>query len=115
MRLSEFKDEKAIEVVAKLLEPISEIAANAKNAQGKGKNVAAFASALLQNNPKEVLAMLAILDGQDPAGYHCTAASVFADVFDMLNDPELMQLFGLRSGNTASSGSASENIEAPEA
>ena len=31
MRLSEFKDEKAIEVVAALLEPIGKIAKNPKN------------------------------------------------------------------------------------
>lgn len=114
MRLSEFKDEKAIEVVAKLLEPIGCIASNAENAEAKGKSVAAFAGALLQNNPKEVMAMLAILDDQDPATYHCTAASVLVDVFNMFNDPELMRLFGLRSGKVASSGSASESTEAPE-
>lgn len=113
MRLSEFKDEKAIEVVAKLLEPIGRIASNAKNAEAKGKSMAAFAGALLQNSPKEIMIMLAVLDDQDPANYHCTAASVLADVFHMLNDPELMQLFGLQSRKPASSGSASESTEAP--
>lgn len=113
MRLSEFQDEQAIEVVAKLLAPIGRIAANAKNMEAKGKSAAEFAGALLQNSPKEVLTMLAVLSGQEPAQYHCTAASVLADVFQMLSDPELMQLFGLRSRKAASSGSASESTEAP--
>lgn len=112
MRLSEFRDERAVEVVADLLGPIGRIAANAKNAEAKGRSMAEFAGALLRNNPRDVLDMLAILDGRDPAGYHCTAAGILAGLLDMLNDPELMQLFGLRSGNTASSGSASENTGA---
>lgn len=113
MRLSEFKDEKAIEVVADLLGPIGRIAANAKNAEAKGKSAAEFAGALLRNNPRDAMELLAILDGQDPADYHCTAAGILAGLLDMLNDPELMRLFGLRSGKGASSGSASENTGAP--
>jgi len=113
MKLSDFKDEKAIEVVAKLLEPIGNIASNESNADAKGKSMGAFVSSLLQNNTKDVMAMLAILNDQNPEDYHCTAASVLVDAFSMLNDPALMQLFGLQSKTAASSGSASENTEAP--
>ena len=73
----------------------------------------AFAAAILQNNAAEVKDMLAILDDKDPADYRCSAASVLADVFNMLCDPELMALFGLQRQTTASSGSASGNTEAP--
>ena len=114
MKLSEFKDEKAIEVVAKLLVPIGNIAKNRNTAAAKGGTKLEFASAMLQNNPSEVKDMLAILADRDPAEYHCSAASVLVDLLDMLNDPELMQLFGLRSETPASSGSASESTEAPE-
>lgn len=118
MRLSEFKDEKGIEVVAKLLVPISKIAQNQNNAKAKAKakeggTLLDFASAMLQNNPKEVMDMLAILDDKDPSEYHCSAATVLVDVFNMLSDPELLQLFGFQSKTPASSGSASENTEAP--
>ncbi len=106
MRLSEFKDEKGIEVVAKLLVPIGKIATNAKNASAKNGSRLDFAAALLQNNPGEVKDMLAILDDKEPAEYHCTAATVLLDVFNMISDPELMTLFGLQSQNQASSGSA---------
>lgn len=114
MRLSEFKDEQGIEVVAKLLVPIGKIAANAKNAPKKDGTMLEFASAMLQNSPREVMEMLAILDGKDPASYHCNAGTVLVDVFNMLSDPELMMLFGLQRQNPASSGSASETTEAPE-
>lgn len=114
MKLSEFRDEKGIEVVAKLLVPISNIAKNKSNAAAKGQSVMEFASAMLQNNPKDVKDMLAILADKDPAKYHCSAASVLVDVLNMLSDQELMQLFGLQSKTPASAGSASENTEAPE-
>ena len=72
-----------------------------------------FASAMLQNSPKDVMDMLAILHEKDPKDYHCSAATVLMDVFNMISDPELLALFGLQRQTTASSGSASENIEAP--
>jgi len=114
MRLSEFKDEKAIAVVAKLLGPIGVIAKNQNNIDAKANNgsMTDFASAMLQNNPKEIMAMLAILDDKDPAEYHCNAATVLMDVFNMVSDPALLQLFGLQSKTQPPSGSASENTEA---
>ncbi len=115
MRLSEFKDEKGIEVVAKLLVPIGNIASNKENGDAKDKSILAFASSILQNNKRDVMDMLAILSDNDPANYHCTAATVLMDVLNMVSDPELMELFGLQRQTPASSGSASETTEAPEA
>lgn len=115
MRLSEFKDEKALQVISDLLEPIGRIAANPENAEAKDLGVFEFVSTILRNSGKDVMTMLAILNEQDPADYHCTAASVMMDVFTMLDDPELMMLFGLQRQTPASSGSASESTEAPGA
>ena len=114
MKLSDFKDEKAIEVVAKLLVPIGNIAINAKNVDARDKGRLAFASALLQNNPKDVLAMLAILNDQEPEDYHCNAADVLMNTFEMLSDQAFLGLFGLQSQTAASSGSASTTGEEPE-
>lgn len=115
MRLSEFKDEKGVEVVAKLLVPIGNIAADKEmaNIQKDSVHMGDFASLLLQKHPQDVMAMLAVLNDQDPEDYHCTAATVLVDVFNMISDPELMMLFGLQRQTAASSGSASENTEAP--
>ena len=92
MRLSEFKDEKAIEVVAALLGPISRIAQNKENqeARGEGKSMMDFAIAILKNNATDVKDMLAILADEDPGKYHCSAATVLRDVFHMISDPEMM-------------------------
>lgn len=111
MRLSDFKDEKAIEVVADLLEPIFNIVSNAENAKAKDNGLIQFAAAMLKNNSKDVKNMLAILDDKDPSEYHCNAATVMIDVVNMLSDEELMQLFGLQRQTVTSAGSASENTE----
>lgn len=114
MKLSEFKDEKAIEVVANLLDPICNIVANPENEKAKSKNVAAFLGAMLRNNRKDVMDMLAILNDEDPADFHCNAASVLKNVLELASDKELMQLFGAQGKTAASSGSASENTEGRE-
>lgn len=114
MRLSDFKDEKAIEIVAKLLVPIGNIAANAKNFDARSKGKLAFASALLQNNAKDVKDIFAILNEVEPGEYHTNAASVLMDTLEMLNDPALLELFGLQGQTSASSGSASTTGEAVE-
>jgi len=116
MKLYEFKDEKAIEVVAALMEPIANIASNPENKKAKenGGTKVHFAAALLRNNSRDVMDMLAILNDQDPAEYHCTAASLISDVINVLNDPELFELFGLQRQTPASSGSASESTEAQD-
>ena len=114
MRLSDFKDEKAIEVVAKLLVPIGNIAADKEMAsvQKSSKHMGEFVSLLLQKHAQDAMTMLAVLNDQDPADYHCNAATVLADTFQMISDPQLMSLFGLQRQTPASSGSASESTEA---
>lgn len=111
MRLSDFKDEKAIEVVADLLEPMWNIVSNAANAEAKDKGVLPFAAAMLKNSATDVKTMLAILDDKDPSTYHCNAATVIGDIVVMLSDEDLMQLFGLQSPTSTSAGSASMNTE----
>ncbi len=106
MRLSDFKDEKAIEVVAKLLPRIASIVSKKENAAAADKDPAAFASAILANNAKDVKDMFAILNDINPVEYHCTAASVLKDTFELLGDPDLMELFGLQRQTVTSSASA---------
>ena len=115
MRLSEFKEEKAFEVVAALLDPIGKITQNKENAafRENGKTLMDFVKAMLKNNAPEVKEILVILDGKTPDTYHCSAATVLRDMFNMLSDPEIMGLFGFQRQNPASSGSALATTEAP--
>jgi hypothetical protein len=107
MKLSDFQDEKAVEVVAKLLVPIGNIVQNKDVAKKQGGTMLEFVSAMLANNASDVKTMLAILNDVEPSEYHCSAASVLRDAMAMLSDPELLQLFGLQSETSTDSGSAS--------
>lgn len=113
IKLSEYKNEKAVELLADLFEPICKIAANPKNQQAKGKTKIHFAQAMMKNNATEIVQILAILNGEDPETYQCTAADILVGVLELLNDEEISLLFGLQSqrkGVTAS-GSVSESVE----
>lgn len=115
MKLSEFKDKDALRVIADLLPYIGNIAQNEDAKAERGGSYLSFAAAMLKYCPEDTMAMLAILDNQNPDTYHCNAATVLRDVLNMIADKELLELFGLRSPTVASSGSASETTEAPEA
>lgn len=115
MKLTDFKDADAIRVVADLLPHVGNIAKNSAVEKARKGSMMDFAAALLKENPDDILAMLAILDNKDPADYHCNAATVIVDVFGMVSDPALLELFGLPTRTPESSGSASANTEAPEA
>ena len=58
-KLSDFKDDAAIEVVADLLPYISEIVQNPANKEARGKDTMSFISALLRNSKHAVVAPLA--------------------------------------------------------
>lgn len=114
MRLSDFKDEKAIEVVADLIDPVSAIAKEIKNNKSEGLTVAQLVAVALKNCKKEAIQMFAILNDIPVEEYHCTGATILSDMIQMFSDPQLMQLFGLQSKMPTSSGSASENTEVAE-
>lgn len=114
MRLSDFKDEKAIEVVADLIDPISVIAQEVKKVKKDGMSVAQLVAIALKNCKKEAIQMFAILNDIPVEEYHCTGATILSDMIQMFSDPQLMQLFGLQSKIQTSSGSVSENTEVAE-
>lgn len=109
-KLSDFKDEQAAVVVAKLLTPIFGILQNAANEKATNKPPIEFVSSILQNSPKETMNIFAILSEVEPEEYHCTGATILKNIVTFASDEELMGLFGLRRQTATSSGSASESI-----
>lgn len=112
-KLSEFEGDAGIEIVADLLPIIEKIAKNPDTMASKRKSVVAFASALLKNNKEEIKGIFALLNETPVEKYKISAASILVDTLTLLNDPEMLKLFGLQSKTRVSSGSASENTEAP--
>ncbi len=114
MKISEIKGEKALEVVADLIDPISAIVADDVFKKLIKEDKKQGIKHLLKNHPKTVISILAIINGENPDTYEPQLIALPKILLDLFNDPDIMNLFGLQSQNTelASSGSAMENIEA---
>ena len=113
-KLSDFKDEKAIVVVAQLLEPIMTIVTNPDNGKFKDEqNGFKMFSGFLANSPKAMMQIFAILSEQDAETYHCDGVEVTKNLMTLVSDIRLIELFTSQgeTGDATSSGSASENTE----
>lgn len=111
-RLSDFKDDAGFEMVTNLIPYISEIVQNEDIKKlADGGTAMDFVAALLRNSRHAVKGILALLNEMSIDEYKVTAASLLIDTILMVNDPDLMALFGLQRQTPTSSGSVSENTE----
>lgn len=114
MKLTEIKGEKAMETIADLIEPISVIVTDEKFRKllESGNRVKAV-QYLLRHHSKNVLLCMALLNDEDPETYEPNILTLPAMLIELLNTPELVELF--TSGETVtSSGSPTESIEGEE-
>ena len=118
MKLSEYKGEQALDILADLMEPAAAIIADkeiASLAQRKAPNIK-IVQKIVKTHKAEIIEILAVLDGENPEEY-AEKVSVFTlpvKILNLLNDPELKNLFTVQGQkiDNASSGSATENTEA---
>lgn len=115
MKLSEIRGEKAIEVIADLIDPLAGIATDPKCAnlfkgdmkkgetprQAGIRNLRAKIPYLLKAHSAEVISILSTLNGVP--GESLNVFSITKGIIDMLSDKELMELFT----------SAAPNVEEP--
>ena len=114
MKLSEFKDDAALDLIADIIEPATEILADPAIKEAFGRSKMAAIKVAIKNHKSAIKEIIARLDGKKPEEYHFTALSLPVKLLSLLNDPELQQLFtlsGRTEGENACS-SASENTEA---
>lgn len=117
MKLSDIKGEQALEAMADLIDPISDIAQD-KKLVGliRGKKYADAVKLGLKNHKKAMLNILAILNQQDVKAYEPSLAEIPKMLLDLLNDSELLNLFSSQTEITekTSSSSVTENTGASE-
>ena len=95
MKLSEIKGEAAIDVLVDILDPASEIIGD-KEIELAVKNNATrmqIVKIALKNHKKAVIAILAALDGKKPEDYEVSVLTLPVKLLEVLNDPELVNLF----------------------
>ena len=117
MRLSDIKGEKALDVVADLIEPVAEIMCDkeiSKLRHEKGKRTKAISLAI-KNHKKAVMTILATLDGKTVEEYQCDVLSLPKQLLEIINDPAMFELFTSQSQEIKTpSGSVTENITVKE-
>ena len=115
MRLSDIKGEHALDVLADIMDPLTEILSDQEvkrlvmcdDRMGTVRHV-------LKEHKTSLITILALLDGQDPETYEPTLPSIPVKILEILNDPMFVPLFQSQGQNPekTSSGSVMVNTEA---
>lgn len=121
MRLSDYKGEEALDVLADIIEPLSNIITDddiQRMAKEKDTPVLAMVKPAIKNHKKDLIAILARLENLPVEEYEetMTLITLPKQVLELLNDPEVQSLFQSQGESemisSASSSSAMENTEA---
>ena len=111
MKLSEYQGEEALDILADLIEPAGEIMSDKEIGEVFKQNRFKAIGLAIKNHKKAVMQILATMDGVPVDDYKCNVFSLPVKILEILNDPEMIQLFQYQgqTGDAKSSGSASEN------
>lgn len=104
-KLSEYKDEEALDLLADIVEPITNIwqdeaVKQAFKAEKKGR-IPRMIKAIIKGHKPEVIEIMARLDGIDVKDYHCNILTLPGAIMDILRDDDLLDFFLNAVGVTA--------------
>lgn len=115
MKLSDFKDEAALDLLAEIIDPAAEIFSDTKIANILRKNGAPAEAVkiAIKNHKKSVIQIMAAMEGVPFEEYHCNVFSLPIKLLEILNDKELVEFFTSQGQimEEKSSGSATENTK----
>ena len=118
MKLSDYKDYEALDLLVELIDPAAEIFSDVEIANILRNNQPAIKAVkiAIKNHKHAVIQILATLDGVDVKDYHCNVLTLPMALLNILNDNELMNFFASQgqNGDAMNSGSATESTEANE-
>lgn len=94
MKLSEIKNEQAIEVLADMFDPIMEIASDDKVVSAaRSDNKILMVKMILKEHSKAVLQLMALSEGVPVEEYECNVMTLPAKLVELFNQPEFEVLF----------------------
>lgn len=113
MKLSEFKDEEALDLLAEIIDPVTEIMSDDEVKKASEKGIQSVVKAIIKNHKKSIIAVMAALDGVDVKDYHFNVLTLPIKILEMLNDKELVDFFQFQVQmiSESHSGNAMENTE----
>ena len=111
MKLSEYQGEEALDLLADMIEPISEIMTDKEIGEIWKTNRFKAIKLAIKNHKKAVIEVMALLDGAPAEEYKCNLFTLPFKILELLNDPALVQLFTYQgqTGDAKSSGSVTVN------
>ena len=116
MKLSDYKDEDALDLLADIIDPATEIIADDEIRKAvRTESKLAVIKIILKNHKRAVMEILAAMDGVPVEDYHVKVWTLPTKLLEIMNDKELMDFFTsaeLTEEQTISTESA-ENTEAP--
>lgn len=120
--LADVKGEAALDLVADLIDPVTEIMSDpvvAAAYRGTEDNPGSKANAIkvaIKTHKKAITTILALMDEQDPKTYEPSAMVIPVRLLQILNDPDMNSLFTLpdQSSEENTSGSVSVNTKAED-
>lgn len=113
-RLKDIKGERALDIMADILDPVTEIFADEQVAKmyRAGVNRIKLVQYVIKEYKKQVITILALLEDEDPKTYEVNLLTLPIKVAEVINDPDLNLLFTLQGQEAQTlSGSATENTE----
>lgn len=115
-KLSEYKDEEALTLVADLIDPITDILGDKEVVSTFRKGKLNGVKLAIKKHSKSVFQCLAILEQVPVDEYHCNVITLPKTILDIINDTDLIDFFSSQSQqmDEESSGSAMENGEEKE-
>jgi hypothetical protein len=118
MKLSDYKGEKALDVLANMLEPATEILADNEVANGikRGDIPVKIVKVAIQRHKRAVIELLAALNDMPPDEYaeQVSLLTLPKQLLELMNDEDVQSLFSSRGQMTEAqfSGSAMESTGA---
>lgn len=116
-KLSEYKDEEALDMLADLIDPVVNIFGDKEVADYYRSGVMLKAVQIsIKKHKNDVINMLSILEGVPREEYHCNLLTLPKVLLNIFNDPELTSFFEEQSEKDSEtpSGSVTENTEDEE-
>ena len=115
MKLSEIKGDKALDTLADIIEPLSEILIDPEiqEMHKAGLPKLKMIKPAIKNHKKAVVTVLALLDGADPDNYEVNLLTLPMKVMEILDDEDMLAVFPSQSQMMPSEsfGSVTESTE----
>lgn len=111
-RLSEYKDEEALDLLADILSPTVEIMQDEAvqkffNKGDENMTVADVVTLVIKTHKKAVMQIMAALEGVPSEEYHCNIFTLPVQLMQVVNDPDLRAFFASQGQTDSASTSGS--------